>query len=505
MTVIDYLYHSAELFPEKTAFEDSQKSVTYRELLSNAETICTQLRQVAPVVKSPIAVLIDRNVESICCFLGIAMGRNFYVPIDITQPEERIGTILRKVSPAAVISLGNCKESFLPYIEEIKAPLLEYSELLKGEKDPGLVRQLQEEALDTDPLYALSTSGSTGIPKTVLISHRSVLDFIPVFCGTFHFDSNEIFGNQAPFDFDVSVKDIYSALYLGATVYIIPAVCFIMPKLLIQTMNDKRISTIIWAVSAMCIVSELNIFELITPTTLKKVFFSGEVMPVSMLNVWIKYLPDAMYVNLYGPTEITCNCLYYIIDRSFDPDERLPLGKPFKNEGVFFLNDNGQPIKPGETGEIYVTGTCLSLGYYKDPEKTKEVFIQNPLNPDFPELAYKSGDMAELGEDGNYYFSARRDFQIKHMGHRIELEDIEMHLNSLPSVTRAVCLYDEPRKKLITFYIGTEDYISVLNQLKKLVPKYMIPNIVFQQDTLPRNKNGKIDRKALFAIYEKSL
>lgn len=498
MTIIDYLIHSAELYPEKVAFEDGQHAVTYKELLQRTEIICTQLHERLHVVKSPVVVLIDRNVESICCFMGIAMSRNFYVPIDTTQPDARINSILEKVEPAAVISIGNCKESFLPFI---KCPLYEYEELVEQTADHALNARLQLEALDTDPLYALSTSGSTGVPKTVLISHRSVLDFIPVFCKTFDLKTEDVFGNQAPFDFDVSIKDIFSSLYLGATVYIIPPICFIMPKLLIQRLNEKQVTIIIWAVSAMCIVSELNMFELIKPETLRKVFFSGEVMPVKQLNIWIHNMPDIQYVNLYGPTEITCNCLYYIIDREFQDDEKLPLGVPFQNEGVFVLNDQQQPVKKGETGEITVIGTCLSLGYYKDPEKTREVFVQNPLNTAYPELAYKTGDMAELGEDGNYYFAARRDFQIKHMGHRIELEDLETHLMSLECVKRAVCLYDEERKKLITFYVGTEDYVAMLNDLKKIVPKYMIPNVVFHKEKLPLNKNGKIDRKALYQMY----
>ena len=152
-------------------------------------------------------------------------------------------------------------------------------------------------------------------------------------------------------------------------------------------------------------------------------------MPVKHLNIWKKYLPEAMYVNVYGPTEITCNCTYHIIDREYEPGENLPIGKPFPNEKVFLLDEEDREVtKPGEKGEICVSGTALSLGYYNNPEQTAKAFVQNPLNQSYLEPIYRTGDLAYYGEDGNLYFASRKDFQIKHMGHRIELGEIETAL-----------------------------------------------------------------------------
>jgi acyl-coenzyme A synthetase/AMP-(fatty) acid ligase len=371
--------------------------------------------------------------------------------------------------------------------------------------------QLKDAMIETlnQSFPTIFTSGSTGVPKGVIVNHRSTIDFIDCFTETFGITNEDVIGNQAPFDFDVSVKDIYSSLKTGATLQLIPKMCFSFPTKLLDFLDDRKVTTIIWAVSALCIVTTLNGFEYKRPSSLNKIMFSGEVMPIKHLNAWRVQYPDAMFVNLYGPTEITCNCTYYIIDREFGLDEKLPMGKPFANERVFLLDDEDKLVdaeRPGELGEICVSGTAVTLGYLRNPEKTAAAFVQNPLNDRYLETIYRTGDLGYYSEDGELFFSSRKDFQIKHMGHRIELGEIETYMNGIEGLLRSCCIFDTDENKILGFF-ETEstselDRKGVTHALKDKVPQWMIPNVLIKVDSMPLTKNGKIDRKELMKIYK---
>ena len=383
--VMAMLEENAQRFPDKIALADEFRQMSYREYLTAAVLVaraitpqlCAQaaLRAAVPadgvdpqaVRCNPVGVLIDRNVLSVASFMGIAYTGNFYVPLDPELPAVRMTTILQELSPLLLI---DARETPGPLPVPVDVPVLdvrtmfpvpgEISEENSGKAEESSAedleaflqeaRELRGMIVDTDPLYAVFTSGSTGVPKGVLVSHRSLFDLTDAFEEVFGFEEDTVFGNQAPFDYDGSSKDLYNALHCGGRVEIIPHRMFMLPAVLLEYLAVRSVNTIIWAVSAVRIVADFRALDAVktsVPLCLRKVMFSGEVMPVKTINYWMQFFPDALYVNLYGPTEITCNCTYYTITRRFEPDEKFPIGRAFPNAGYgasFFrwllLNDN---------------------------------------------------------------------------------------------------------------------------------------------------------------------
>lgn len=493
--VLEFLESSAASVGEKIAVKDAHSAFTYHQLLESSKSIGTALAQKSAAGK-PIAVLMEKSCETLAAFFGIAYAGCCYTLLNPALPATRLNSI-REVLQAQLVITDSEHLSLAKELFSDESSILDITALLAQEADEALLAGIRAGAIDTDPLYINFTSGSTGVPKGVIINHRSVLDFIPVFTKTFGIDSSDILANQAPFDFDVSVKDIYSAISTGATLVLVPKHLFSAPTELLDYLCENDITVMVWAVSALCLISTFHALDYKVPETVKKILFSGEVMPAKHLKQWMEKLPQTTFVNLYGPTEITCNCTYHIVNRE-EENEVLPIGKPFDNERVFLLDENNKLITDsGINGEICVTGTALSPGYFNAPEQTAKAFVQNPLNPFYPEIIYRTGDLGHYDESGNIFFSGRKDFQIKHMGHRIELEEIERAIHGIDGIRRCCCIFDERKSKLYGFYIGEFERRELFQILKDKLPEFMIPGALRKVEELPLTKNGKIDRKQL--------
>ena len=492
-SILDYLERSAERFPDKTAFADENKEITFSQLKERAQRAASVLTAYN-CVRRPVPVLMEKGVDTICVMMGIVYAGGFYVMLDSSQPVERLNQILKTLQ-ADVMVVSKENADFVPKLS------FDGTVLEEDSFDDAAVRpleQIRSGMKDTDPLYVLFTSGSTGVPKGVVVCHRSVIDFINVFTDAFSITRDDVLGNQAPWDFDVSVKDIYSGLCTGACVQIIPRKLFSFPMLLLDFLEERKVTNLTWAVSALVIVSIMNGLEYKVPACIRRVMFSGETMPIRHLNYWRRYYPEARFVNLYGPTEITCNCTYYELDREFEAGDMLPIGRAFDNETVLLLDENDRLVTDqGVSGEICVAGTALALGYYRNPEQTAKAFVQNPLNDCYPELIYRTGDLGYYNENGELCFTSRKDFQIKHMGHRIELGEIESALDKVEQVQRSCCLFDQNKNKIVCFYQGSIDKGELRRTLEQYLPAFMIPNRFKVLDALPMTKNGKINRTAL--------
>lgn len=493
--ILEYLERSAQLYPEKPALVDERQSITFAQALEDSRRVGSSLA-LSLTKGQPVAVYMEKSVENLCAFWGIVYAGGFYVSFNTQLPTSRLQQMQSVLQAPFVIT----NEEHRAALEEVFPPhrILLYQDLVKSAVDRALLAQIRQRHVDTAPLYANFTSGSTGVPKAVVVGHRSTLDFIDHFCPIFSITQKDVIANQAPFDFDVSVKDIYSALATGATLVLVPRPLFSQPQQLLDFLCEHRATTLIWAVSALCLITTVHGLDYRTPETVNKVLFSGEVMPAKHLKIWMEHLPRAQFVNLYGPTEITCNCTYHIIDRERSYPDGIPMGQAFPNEDVFLLDGDDQLVtSPNVVGEVCVRGSALALGYYRNPDQTAAAFPNNPLNPCYPERIYRTGDLARYSTLGELHFCGRKDFQIKHMGHRIELEEIERAVSNLPGVHRCCCVFHSEKHRLYAFYQGELTSKELRLQLLPTLPPYMIPNVFRQVDQFPLNKNGKIDRTLL--------
>ena len=307
-----------------------------------SDKIASAIGSKSNVLRTPIAVFMPKISWAVISFVGIFKSGNFYVPLDVKSPINRISKFLDTLNTTCVISDSEYKEKLiqLGYTGEIIV-IEDVITTNLSKKDIDKLDEIFSQVIDLDPIYSIFTSGSTGNPKGVLISHKGVFDFIEWAIKTYLITQNDIIGNQVPLHFDVATLDIYLMLFTGASLHIIPENKFTFPIKLIEYVNENDINFVIWVPLVLNNVSKFDAFSTVKPTSLNKILFAGEVMPNKHLNYWRTHHPKALYSNLYGPTETTVIATYFIVDRAFEDDEPLPIGKPCENIQTLILTKEG--------------------------------------------------------------------------------------------------------------------------------------------------------------------
>ena len=556
--ILTYLDETAARYPDKTAFIGETSALTFLELKSKTEAIGSFIAD-KNIYNEPILVFMEKSPEEVSALLGVVRSGNFYVALDIDMPEARRDAIIDITKAKLMIVDGHTKEKAKSL--GFSGDIYSYEEALSRQINATLLLDISHKAKETDTIYLVFTSGSTGVPKGVVASHRNVIDYIEGLGKVLECDENTVFGNQAPLYLDASLKDVYTTLKYGAATYFIPKKLFMSPVMLIEYLNEHKINTICFVSSALTIFTKLSTFDIAKPEYLKVIAFGGEVLPISHLKQWMKACPGARFINLYGATECTGMSCYYVVYDVEKLGNCIPIGKPLPDTEIFLMDEEGNPIanphsgagifskdeadshiaKPDDTeifghskidlsigkrlpnaetflidkeyshtvkqsaeteilrhqGEICIGGTGLSSGYYKDEVKTKAKFVNYQLTDGRSILLYKTGDIGYFGEDGELYFAGRGDNQIKHRGYRIELEEIEACGGAFEGVDRGCCIYN-PEKEVITFfYEGRTEEAKVKEKFRNKLASYMVPGKVVKLDKLPLMAGGKIDRKAL--------
>ena len=498
--ITDYLDETISKYPKKVAFiENNDNKVTFKEFGDESKLIAANIIEKKKLYNKPIAVFINKSIKALEAMFGVLYSGNFYTIFDVNSPQNRIDTIINTLKPELIITDNKNLNKISEYSYGID--ILNIDELDKNVK-VNIVDSVNY--VSTMPAYVLFTSGSTGVPKGSVINHDSLISYTKWFMNTFSITDKTIFGSQTPFYFSMSVSDIFSTIMSGATFTLIPKINFSFPMKLIEYLNEYKVNTIYWVPSALSIVAKLNTFDYIKPKYLEKVLFAGEVMPMPVLNIWRNNLPDIMYANLFGPTETTDICTYYIVNRKFKDNETLPIGRACGNTQIILVNENGKEVTNDEIGELYVKSTFVGNGYYNNKDKTKAAFVQNPLHDSYIDIVYKTGDLGRYNKYGEIEYLGRKDYQIKHMGYRIELGEIETNINSIKDITTCACIYDDEKEQIVLFYesekLEDQDIFDFAN---KHLLNYMRPNVLKKILKMPYNQNGKIDRAKLKSDYLK--
>ena len=493
-SVLGWLDSAAAMYPDKPAYIDEEGSLSFKELREITLRVGSFLAAEVPA-GSAVICMASRSRFTPAYFLSAVRAGCFYAPIDATMPVSRL---------KQMISVADTGYMLVDRENLEKAAELGFTgKVFTAEDiaDTPVDKELLARAVcghnELKPLYMIFTSGSTGVPKGVLTSHRSLMNYIEAVCEVLKATDADVFGGQAPLDYIAAVRDIYIPLFKGATTVIIPKKIFSMPVELFGMLNSYKVTALCWSVAGVELPAKLNAFSQVCPEYLRAVLFSGSVIAGRYLRVWQQALPDVMFINQYGPTEATASCTYYVVKGEVTDETVLPIGRPYRNYTVTVLREDYTEAAVGEQGEICVTGPSLALGYYNNPERTAASFVQNPLNTAYPERMYRTGDYGSFGEDGELRFHGRMDRQIKHMGHRIELEEIEAAAKRIDGVSECCSLYQKERELLYLFYVGEASSKDISLYFRASLPAFMVPRKIIQLESMPVLPNGKTDMTAL--------
>jgi len=528
----EYLLHhllvnSASRCPERPAVVFMDRMLTYADLHSQSDRLAAFLSDCGVAVGDRVGIMQQKSIESVVALFAILKTGAAYVPIDPSVPAQRARHIIKHCDLRHIITTYQQAKRIMTDIDDLPLQKMIITKPQKEiEGDGSRIAFIRWDDImsrsphdfhspnmsDTNPAYILHTSGSTGIPKGVVLSHLNALSFVNM-AGTF-FEINETdrFANHAPLHFDLSVFDIFVAILRAACIVIIPDYLSAFPVRLVEYVSEKQVS--IWnsVSSVLILLADKGKIDRCSLDSMRIVHFSGDILPVKYLRILQESMPRATFYNIYGQTEANSSMCFRVDKTKIDDTKPIPIGRPFPNFEVFVMGEHRVVSEPNEEGELYVKSSTTAIGYWGDDIMTLEKFPSDPRRAQIQSRVYRTGDIVKIGSDWNYYFVGRKDHMIKSKGYRIEIPEIESAIHNHQSVKQAavVAIPDEAIGNRIIVYIcpvaEVELRIGDISAFcSNILPKYMIPEEFIICDALPTTSTGKVDRKTLREMYMKKI
>ena len=493
--MLEALERTAQRVSERVAFYDDHESMTFADLMNAAKSIGSCLASRVPP-RQAVALLLDaRSIRNIPAMYGVMYAGCAYAPLDIAMPPERLDQLLRLLAPAAILA-DEKGIGALNGISVSDIPVVRYADAAQARIYEPLLRAVRAGSRIEDPMSILYTSGSTGIPKGAVQTQASYIRWTEATIRVYDLKEDTAFANQSPFFYANSILEIFPPVALGATVYLLPAGVLTFPRRLIESLNARKITCLCMTPSSFISVVNAGVLEDGCLPGLKWGVMSGESMPWQPLETWMRAAPNAAWWHFYGSTEMFSVAVGKV-EKPQRAEDRLPVGRLFAGVDVQFLDENGQSVPAGEPGEMYVSSPWVSQGYHRDESRTALSWTDLPQG-----RYYRSGDMGYLRPDGQLMVLGRRDSQIKHMGYRMELGEVEAAVRGLKQIAESAILYDREGDRIFCFYTGDAEEKTVKNLLKARLARYMLPDVFVHLAEMPHTASMKINRAALTKMME---